>query len=202
MYAAHPRYSDLLVIAFGRDVTGTTVRGITVCTPEFLAADELPMIVQVEIRLYLGERLTLGLGHEHAAEHAAGERQDGVDGEVGGHAVSDDHPVVSGDHDGGRGRDDQQYGRVGPGPRVRREVLALDDAQQRHDADVDEELDAGQRPEERQPAVAVAIARHEAGGHGHVTGGRAEARDDHQRSPAELVHGQREGHGGRHDDDP
>lgn len=198
MFTAYACSSDLLVIASRRDVIGgTTVSGTTITG--FLA-DQL-MVVPMEVRLYVGERHALSLGHDNVAEHAAGERHDRVHGEVDGHTESVGHHLVSGDHDGGRERDDQQHGRVSLGPRVRREVLALDDAQQRHDADVDEELHAGHGPEQRQPIVVIAVAQHEANGHGHMTGGRAEARDDHQRPPAESVHGERKWYGGRQNDE-
>jgi len=55
--------------------------------------------------------------------------------------------LVDRDHDCGRDRDGNHDGRVGQGPGVGREILALDDRQQGHEADVDEELDASYWPE-------------------------------------------------------
>jgi len=151
----------------------------------------------VEVYLYFGERFALGLGHEQTTEQSAGQASDRVDDKVGGRAESVGHRLISGDHESGRDRDGHHDGRVGQGPGVGREVLALDDGQQGHESDVDEELGAGYGQEQWQPAAANDVPIPEDDGHGRVTSGRAEARDDHQRPPTGPVHDQRERHGGQ-----
>jgi len=103
----------------------------------------------VEVYLYFGERFALCLGHVQTTEQSAGQASDRVDDEVGGRAEGVGHRLVSGDHESGRDRDGHHDGRVGQGPGVGREVLALDDGQQGHEADVDEELGAGYGQEQR-----------------------------------------------------
>jgi len=104
--------------------------------------------------------------------------------------------LVGCNHDRGRDCDSHHDGRVGQGPSVGREVLALDDGQQRHETDVDEELCASYRPEQRLPTTADDVPPPENGGHGRVTDGCAETRDNHQRPPTAPVHNQREWNGG------
>lgn len=142
--------------------------------------------------LYFNERFAFRLGHENVTEHAAGKAQNGERG------IVDDLPeprrgLVGGDSNGGRQRQDEHDGRVGQSPGVGREILALDNGQHGHDADVDEELDAWNGREHRQPptvgraAAGVPIPQDD--DDGYVTDGRAETRREHQRPAATPVHG-------------
>lgn len=149
--------------------------------------------VRLEVRLDLQERLALGLGHPQVAEHAAEQRGHRVADEVRALAVHLSDGLVQLEHDGGRERDGEHDRGVGQAPGVGREVLALDDGQQRHQPDVDEELGAAHAGQQ-QPAHPAALVRFHGqhDGNDHVAHGGAHARHHEQRPPPVLVHGERE----------
>lgn len=130
---------------------GTQMNRYDWCSNVFVivAVFELLNFFLMEFRMYVGKRFALCLGHVNINEHAAGERYGGEGGKVDGLSESVGHQLIGSDDDGGRQRDGEHDHGVGQGSGVGREVLALDDGQHGHDADVDEELRAGHRSELR-----------------------------------------------------